>query len=52
MIDYDHFCRIKPLHRHDRLNVTPIARTLSLDPRTVTQWLEQPRYRAIGRPAG
>jgi len=45
MIDYDTFCRIKRLSEHDRLTPAQIARTLALDPRTVTQWLEKPRYR-------
>lgn len=54
MIDYDTFCRIKHLREHDRLTTTQIARSLALDPRTVTQWLNSPRYRprqAAARPS-
>ncbi len=45
MIDYETFCRLQHLREHDRLTVAQIARTLALDPRTVTYWLAQPRYR-------
>jgi len=45
MIDYEAYCRIKHLSEHEQLSVTQIARTLSLDARTVTQWLAEPRYR-------
>ena len=45
MIDYETYCRIKQLSEHEQLSVTQIARTLSIDVRTVTQWLAEPRYR-------
>jgi transposase len=45
MIDYETYCRIKQLSEHEQLSITQIARTLSIDVRTVTQWLAEPRYR-------
>jgi transposase len=45
MIDYHVFCQIKALHEHHGLHVAQIAKALSLDPRTVTYWLAQERFR-------
>jgi len=45
MIDYETFCRIKHLHAEDGLNVTQIAQSMALDPRTVQGWLATQRYR-------
>ena len=45
MIDYHCFCQIKHLHAHQGLNVTQIARALTLDPRTVAHWLAQDHFR-------
>ncbi len=45
MIDYHEFCQIKDLHDNQGLTATQIAATLSLDPRTVTYWLGQERFR-------
>lgn len=45
MIDYETYCRIKHLHEQDGLTLTQIARSLSLDPRTVRAWLEAGRFR-------
>ena len=45
MIDYPCFCQIKHLHAHQGLNVTQIARELTLDPRTVAYWLAQDHFR-------
>lgn len=50
MIDYDTYARIHYLHDHDGLTGMQIARELGLDPRTVTWWLNQPKFRAR-RPA-
>jgi transposase len=46
MIDYHVFCQIKALHEHHGLHVAQIANALSLDPRTVTYWLAQERFRS------
>jgi transposase len=45
MIDYATYCRIQDAHQRQGLNINQIARTLSLDPKTVTKWLAEPRYR-------
>ena len=45
MIDYACFCQIKHLQAHDGLNASQIARTLTLDPRTVAYWLAQEHFR-------
>ncbi len=45
MIDYQTYCRIHDAHQRQRLNISQIARTLDLDPKTVTKWLAEPRYR-------
>jgi len=46
MIDYETYAKIHHLQAHERMTATQIARELSLDSRTVTYWLEQPRFRA------
>ena len=45
MIDYATYCRIQDAHHNQGLNVSQIARALQLDPKTVTKWLAEPRYR-------
>ena len=45
MIDYQQFCQIKDLHASAGLTAAQIAEDLSLDPRTVTYWLDQQHYR-------
>jgi len=45
MIDYATYCRIHDAHQQQGLNSSQIARALSLDPKTVTKWLAEPRYR-------
>jgi transposase len=45
MIDYDTFCRIRHLHEHDGLTVVQVARTLSIDARTVATWLAETHFR-------
>jgi transposase len=45
MIDYQQFCQIKDLHGNQGLNAAQIAATVSLDPRTVSYWLGQERFR-------
>ncbi|MBF0155431.1 MAG: IS21 family transposase [Magnetococcales bacterium] len=45
MIDYETYSRIKELHHGQGLTAIQIARNLDLDPRTVADWLTQPRYR-------
>ena len=45
MIDYATYCRIQDARQHQGLNSSQIARALSLDPKTVTKWLAEPRYR-------
>ena len=45
MIDYETFCRIRYLHDHEGLTVAQIARTLSLDARTVAAWLAETHFR-------
>ena len=45
MIDYPTYCRIHDAHHQQGLNVSQIARALALDPKTVTKWLAEPRYR-------
>jgi transposase len=45
MIDYETYCRIQHLHRHDALSVPQIGRALGLDPRTVSTWLEVTQFR-------
>ena len=45
MIDYHQFSQIKDLHQREGLHATQISEVLSLDPRTVTYWLGQERFR-------
>ena len=45
MIDYATYCRIQDAHQRQGLNTSQIARALQLDPKTVTKWLAEPRYR-------
>ncbi len=45
MIDYETYCRIIQLHQRDQLKPPQIARTLSVDIRTVLHWIEQGAYR-------
>ena len=45
MIDYACFCQIKHLHEQQGLSASQIARELALDPRTVSYWLAQERFR-------
>ncbi|HIC89118.1 MAG TPA: IS21 family transposase [Anaerolineae bacterium] len=45
MIEYETFCKIIELHQRHQLKPTQIARTLSLDVRTVLHWLEEGTYR-------
>jgi transposase len=45
MIDFDLFTRIKTYHEQRGLNCAQIARELGLDPRTVTYWLSQKKFR-------
>ena len=46
MIDDACFCQSKHRHEPQRLSRSPIAATLSLDPRTVASWLTQERFRS------
>ena len=45
MIDYQQFCQIKDLHHHHGLSAAQIADAMALDPRTVSYWLRQERFR-------
>jgi len=45
MIDFDLFTRIKNYHERRGLNAAQIARELRLDPRTVSYWLSQTKFR-------
>ena len=45
MIDYHRFCQIKPLHAHQGLNASQIAKEVALDRRTVAYWLTQDHFR-------
>ena len=45
MIDYETFCKIIALHQQQGLKIAQIARSLGLDERTVTHWIEQGTYR-------
>jgi transposase len=46
VIDYETYCRIHHLRASDGLTVAQIARSLSLDARTVATWLAEAHYRA------
>ena len=45
MIDYELYCKIRDYHQQQGLKVAQIARALVLDGRTVSRWLNEPRYR-------
>jgi len=45
MIDYQTYCAIHDHHSQRGLNAAQIAEALHLDPRTVTTWLAEPRFR-------
>jgi transposase len=45
MIDYQTYCAIHDHHSQRGLNAAQIAAALHLDPRTVTAWLAEPRFR-------
>jgi len=45
MIDFDLFSRIKNYHEQKGLNASQIAEELGLDPRTVSKWLKENRFR-------
>jgi transposase len=45
MIDYELFCKIKNLKEQHGLTLARIAEELSLDPRTVSKWLEEGRFK-------
>lgn len=44
MIDYETFCKIRHCHDRQGLTIAQIARTLSLDQRTVAKWLARSRF--------
>jgi len=50
VIDYETYCKIIELHQQRKLKPTQIARTLSLDVRTVLHWLEEGTYRSRQTP--
>ena len=45
MIDFELFSRIKNYHEQKGLSVNQIAEELGLDPRTVSKWLKENRFR-------
>jgi transposase len=45
MIDFDLFSRIKNYHEQKGLSANQIAEELGLDPRTVSKWLKENRFR-------
>lgn len=45
MIDFELFARIKNYHEQKGLSVNQIAEELELDPRTVSKWLKENRFR-------
>jgi len=44
MIDYEDFCKIKKLRDQDGLKASQIADEMAIDVRTVSKWLEKPRF--------
>jgi transposase len=44
MIDYETFCKIRDYHDKQGLKAGQIARALELDQRTVSHWINAPRY--------
>ena len=54
MIDYELYAKIRHYHEQKGLTPAQIGQELELDPRTVTRWLEEKRYRqraSGGRPS-
>ena len=49
MIDFDLFARIKNYHEQKGLSANQIAEELDLDPRTVSKWLKENRFRQRAR---
>ena len=45
MIDFDLFSRIKNYHEQEGLSANQIAEELGFDPRTVSKWLKEKRFR-------
>jgi transposase len=45
MIDYETFCKIRDYQGQQGLKAEQIARELGLDGRTVSRWIDEPRYR-------
>ena len=45
MIDYETYCKIVQWHQQDQMKPSQIAQRLCLDVRTVSEWIEQGRYR-------
>jgi transposase len=45
MLDYHRFCQITPLHAHQGLTASQIAKEVALEPRTVAYWLGQEHFR-------
>lgn len=45
MIDFELFARIKNCHEQKGLSASQIAEELGLDPRTVSKWLRESRFR-------
>jgi transposase len=51
VIDYETYCKLVALHRSHQMRPAQIARTLSMDVRTVLRWIEAGTYRPrIARP--
>ncbi len=44
MIDYETYCRLRDLHEQQGLRISQIARTIGLNPRTVSKWMGAARY--------
>ncbi|MCP4119476.1 MAG: IS21 family transposase, partial [Desulfobacteraceae bacterium] len=44
MIDYETFCKLRDSHSQQGLSVAQIADSLGLDKRTVSKWIQEPRY--------
>ena len=49
MIDFELFSRIKNYHEQKGLSASQIAEELDLDPRTVSKWLKENRFRQRAR---
>jgi transposase len=50
MINYDLFCKIKNLNEQHGLTPSQIAGELAIDPRTVSKWLHEERFRQRSSP--